>query len=117
MSSGSRNPLIRTSRNSQPSSIVDPLEEAYEAAKDAQNIIRDEQRREQRALHDADTDEVTARHDVHVHVHQHSQPDVEIETSVEVGPVKVKGLPKWAIAAIGLLVAAGTALVSHFASK
>ena len=119
MSNGVKNPLRNVSRHSPPSLLVDPLEEAYEAAKDAQNIIRDAKRRE-RSLHSySDEEEITQTElHTHVHVYQHpSKPDLEVETSVEVGPVKVSGLPKWAIAAIGLLLAAGAAMLSHFFAK
>ena len=101
---------------------VDPNDVSYEALKDAENIGRDARRREARQLRDyTGEDEDTARTDVHVHVHQHpqpSQPDTEIETEVSVGPVKVTGLPKWAVGAIvaaGIVVAAVTAAVAHFA--
>lgn len=97
---------------------VDPLEEAWESARDARDIIRDKQRRDARELstytgEDEDTKRTDTR-DVHVHVHQHSQPD-EDEPQIELGPVKVRGLPKWLVVAIGLAVAAGTALAAHFA--
>jgi hypothetical protein len=104
------------------SPLVSPLETAYEAARDAQSIVRDRQRREARSLHDyTGEDEDTKRTDVHVHVHQHptpSQPEIEVETEVSVGPVKVTGLPRWAVGAIvatGIVVAAVTAAVAHFA--
>jgi len=90
----------------------DPLEQARRFASDARDIARDERRR--MPGYDANTEEIT-KTGLHVHVHQHSQPDIEAEASVEVGPVKVTGIPKWAIAAIGLLVAAGAAIVSHLA--
>lgn len=104
--------------------LVDPIETAYEAAKDAQGIMRDARRREQRSLPDyTGEDEDTKRTnvaDVHVHVHQHSQPDVEVDASVEVGPVKVSGLPRWVVIAVavgGTLVAAGVAIAAHFAAR
>lgn len=85
-------------------------------------MMRDKQRREQqRSLHEyTGEDEDTKRTDVHVHVHQHSQPDVEVETSVEVGPLKAKGIPRWAMGVIGVtaaLIAAGTALLAHLLSR
>lgn len=100
---------------------VDPNETAYEALKDAENIGRDARRRE-RGLQeytgdDEDTKRVNVAPEMHVHVHQHSQPDIEPEASVEVGPVKVRGLPKWAIAATGVAVAAIVAIVSKLLAR
>lgn len=100
------------------------VEGAIEQADDARDIARDLLRQ----LPDYDGNELedTARHDMsphpqqmHVHVHQHSQPDND-EPSIEVGPVHVRGLPKWLATAIvigGVVVAAATALVAHFAGK
>ncbi len=102
---------------------ADPLEEAWESARDARDIIRDKQRRDARELPDyTGDDEDTARHDMaphpamHVHVHQHSQPDTE-PPQIELGPVKVRGLPKWLVVALGAVVAAATAVAAHFARK
>ena len=99
------------------------LETAHEGAKDALTLMRDKQRRE-RALQDyaASDDEITARHEVrevhnHTHVHMPSQPDHDDEPKLEIGAVKVTGLPKLAIAAVGIVIAAITAAVSHFAAK
>lgn len=83
-------------------------------------MIRDEQKRRARELPDySDETEDTKRTDVHVHVHQPtpSQPDIEIDASVEVGPIKVTGLPRWAVALVAVLAAAGTAVVAHFAGR
>ena len=105
----------RTTQPSRPVVPDNPLESAYEAAADARDIIRDHQRRE---LPDyTDEGESTARHEMpqqmHVHVHQHSEPDLrETETTVEIGPVHVKGLPKWLAVGIAVLVAAATALLA-----
>lgn len=97
---------------------VDRIEQIWEGARDAQDLMRDKKRREQRSLPDyTGEDEDTKRTDVHVHVHQHSQPDVEVETSVEVGPVKVHGLPKWLIVVIGVVVAVAVPVVAWFAGK
>lgn len=100
------------------------LETAHEGAKDALTLMRDKQRREQRSLAEyvASDDEITARHEVrevhnHTHVHMPSQPDHDDSPTIEVGPVTVKGLPKLAIAAVGIVIAAITAAVSHFAAK
>lgn len=96
----------------------DPLEEAWESARDARDIIRDRQRRERRSLPEyTGEDEDTARHDApatHVHLHQYSsKPDTDPQ--IEIGPVKVRGLPKWVVVGVGLALAGGTALVAHFA--
>lgn len=124
MSSDASNPLkkLKPHANAPRRFEVDPNETAYEALKDAENIRRDVQRREQRRELQSYTgeDEDTKRTDVHVHVHQHSQPDVEVETSVEVGPLKAKGIPRWAMGVIGVtaaLIAAGTALLAHLLAK
>lgn len=103
----------------------DPLEQARRFAADARDIARDEKRR--LPGYDADTEEITQTGqqqrvviENHTHVHQHSQPDVEVETSVEIGPLKAKGLPKWvtvSVAAVGIVIAAVTAIASHFAAK
>jgi len=70
--------------------------------------------------YDAHDEESTARHnipkDIHFHVHP-SQPDHDDDPQIELGPVKVSGLPRWATVAIvgtGVVVAAVTAVVSHF---
>jgi len=104
---------------------LDPLEEAWEAARDARDIIRDKQRREARELSSYTDEEVsTARHnlpDQHIHVHvNQSSPEIEVETSLEIGPLKAKGLPRWASAAIigvGIVAAVATAIASHLAAK
>ena len=90
---------------------VDPLEEAYEAAKDARNIVRDEQRRRERLQSYTGEDEIT-QNNVHVHVHQPAPSQPDTEPSIEVGPVKVSGLPRWAIIAIAGVVAVGTAVAA-----
>jgi hypothetical protein len=90
-------------------------------AEDAKDIATDELRR----LPDyADEDEPTGRHQAivvenhtHVHAPQTSQPDVEVESSVEVGPVKVTGLPRWAVIALAALVAAVTAALAALARR
>lgn len=108
--------LIEQRRGPADRRLVDPLEEAWEAARDARDIMRDEQRRERQSLPEyTDENEDTKRTgvaDLHVHVHQHSTPDVEVDASVEVGPVKVSGLPRWAVVAVGVVVAAGVALLA-----
>jgi hypothetical protein len=119
MSNEGSRPLKRLSAKPAESNsriLIDPLEEAWESARDARDIIRDEQRKAARSLHDyTGEDEDTKRTDVHVHVHQHSQPDIEVDASVEVGPVKLRGLPKWLVVVFGLIAAAATALIAHFA--
>ena len=97
-----------------PSSKHD-LERAIEDASDARDIAKDLLRR--LPDYDGSEEESTARHDLpqqmHVHVHQHSEPDLrETETTVEIGPVHVKGLPKWLAVGIAVLVAAATALLA-----
>lgn len=111
------NPLRKSVRKPSPLPS-DPLEQARRYAADARDIARDERRR--MPGYDADTEEITKtglQTVTHVHVHQHSQPDIDVESSIELGPMKVTGLPKWAVAALGLLVAAGAAIVSHFVSR
>ena len=111
---GGSNPLRRSARRASPLPN-DPLEQARRFASAARDIARDERRR--LPDYDADTEEIT-QNNVHVHVHQsgtNSQP--EVDTTVEVGPVKLTGLPKWGIAAIGLVIAAITAAVSRFLAK
>jgi hypothetical protein len=75
--------------------------------------------------YESSDEESTARHavpqDIHFHVHP-SQPDAGRESSpeIEIGPVTVRGLPRWATIAIvvtGLVAAAATAIASHFAAK
>lgn len=88
-------------------------------SEDAKDIAKDHLRR--LPDYDATDDESTARHEIpqmHVHVHQHSEPDLrETDTTVEIGPVHVKGLPKWA-ALVALPVAAGvTAVVTWLLSR
>lgn len=76
--------------------------------------------------YDAHDEESTARHnipaDVHFHMHapQPSKPDSDPPGEIELGPVKVRGIPKWATVAIvatGVVIAAVTAAASHFAAK
>lgn len=120
-----RNPLRRlskTSRQTTPPSRFpgEPIEEAYEAAADARDIIRDKQRRDLPSYH-GDEDEITANVHVTVNMPQPtpSQPDlkVETETAVEIHGVKVTGLPKWAGAVIALLVAVSVAVVAALLAK
>ncbi len=65
-------------------------------------------------------EESTARHavpqDIHFHVHP-SQPDRDTAPQIELGPFKARGLPKWLVAVLAGIVAAGTAIVAHFARK
>lgn len=96
------------------------LEAAIEHADDARDIARDLLRR--LPDYDADCEEVTANVHVppaqhfHVTVNNGSKPDIELEGEVQVGPLKVTGLPKWAAVAIGLAVAGLTAyLAARFA--
>jgi hypothetical protein len=106
---------LKNASGSQPTpSSEHDLEQALEAAGDARDIARDMLRR--LPDYDGSEEESTARHEMpqmHVHVHQHSEPDLrETETTVDIGPVKVKGLPKWLVA-VAVPVAAGvTALVA-----
>lgn len=98
---------------STPSSEHD-LEQALEAAGDARDIARDMLRR--LPDYDGSEEESTARHEMpqmHVHVHQHSDPDLrETDATVDIGPVKVSGLPKW-LGALALAAGAGvTALLA-----
>ncbi len=76
--------------------------------------------------YDEDTaEESTARHnipqDIHFHVHQQaSSPEIEVETELSIGPLKAKGLPRWATGAIigvGIVAAVATAIASHLAAK
>jgi hypothetical protein len=67
--------------------------------------------------YDGDEEADTANHNVHVTVNlppTASQPEIKLEGDVEVsvGPVRLKGLPKWATIAIGLVAAAIAALVA-----
>jgi hypothetical protein len=126
MSKPDSNPLKRISKPVEPRLDSDTfkLEEAYEAARDARDIIRDKQRREARELSSYTDEEVsTARHnlpDQHIHVHvNQSSPELEVETSIELGPLKAKGLPRWATAAIvgvGIVAAVATAIASHLSA-
>lgn len=109
-----------------PRPRVDPIETAWEALKDAENIKRDAQRRESRSLPDYTDEEVsTARRNlpdqhIHVHVNNASSPEIEVETELSIGPLKAKGLPRWATGAIigvGIVAAVATAIASHFAAK
>ena len=94
----------------------DPLEQARRFASDAKDIARDERRR--LPEYDADTDETTVTGaQQHVHVHMHSQPDTDSQPTVELGPVKLRGLPKWALVGVGLVLAGVTALASRFLAK
>ncbi|MES2889782.1 MAG: hypothetical protein V4739_17450 [Pseudomonadota bacterium] len=101
-----------------------PLEEAWESARDARDIIRDVQRRDARALsaYTSDETEDTARHEApapqfHNHFHMPSQPDRDTAPQIELGPFKARGLPKWLVAVFAGIVAAATAIVAHFARK
>ena len=73
--------------------------------------------------YEANDEESTARHAIpqnlhfNVHVTQPSQPDHDSSPELEVGPVKLRGFPKLAIAAVGIVIAAVTAIASHFAAK
>jgi hypothetical protein len=103
----------------QPSNRHD-LESAIDRAGDARDMARDLLRR--LPDYDGSEEEDTARHDMgarqtitHVHIHQ-SQPEIEVETAhIEVGPVKVSGLPRWAVVGIAAIIATGAALLAHFA--
>jgi hypothetical protein len=110
MSTGASNPLKRLKGRDARPLRVDPNEEAYEALKDAENIGRDAHRRELRSYTGEEED--TKRTNVHVHLHSKPSSD---PTELEVGPVKVRGLPKWLVVLLGAIVAAVTALVAHFA--
>ena len=95
------------------------LERALVRADDARDIAKDLLKR--LPGFEGIEDEPTARHEIphmHVHVHQHSEPDLsESETTVEIGPVHVKGLPKWLAVGIAVLVAAVTALLASRLAK
>ena len=94
---------------------VSDIEQAYEAHKDAENMLRDRQRRERLQSYTGE-DEITQNGHHHTTVNvtlpqpAPSQPDTE--PSIEVGPVKVSGLPRWAIVAIAGVVAVGTAVAA-----
>ena len=99
-----------------PSSKHD-LERALEDAGDARDIAKDLLRR--LPDYDGEAEESTARHQLpeqHFHVTVNagtaSQPDLKLEGEVEIGPVKVHGLPRWAAVAIGLTVAGLTAFIA-----
>lgn len=70
-------------------------------------------------------EESTARHEIpqnihfDVHLTQPSSPEIQVEgnATFELGPVRIKGLPRWLIALLGLLAAGGTALLSYLLSK
>lgn len=96
-----------------------PLEAAYEAAADARDIVRDEQRRRELRSYSGDEEEVTANVHVTVNVPQvaPSQPDLKMETEVEVHGIRVKGLPRWAIALLALIGAGVTAGVSAWLAR
>lgn len=114
MSSDGSNPLKKITKRDDGRAPVDRIEQIWEGARDAQDLIRDKKRREQRSLQEyTGEDEDTKRADVHVHVHQHSQPDIEVEASVEVGPVKFKGLPKGIVVCIALFVAGVAVFIAH----
>jgi hypothetical protein len=74
---------------------------------------------------DADAEEKTERHiqpqDIHFTVHMPqpspSQHDAEESASIEVGPMKLRGVPKWVIIATGAVVAAVTALAARLLHK
>ena len=103
---------------------VDRIEQIWEGARDVQDIARDLKKRDRLQSYTGE-DEVTqnGHQRVEVHVHQHSQPDSdppEQEPSVEVGPLKVRNLPRWATGAIvvaGIVLAAITAAASKLLAK
>jgi hypothetical protein len=72
--------------------------------------------------YESDNEESTARHNIppNIHFDVHlSQPDSD-EPEIEIGPLKAKNLPTWAVVAIvatGVIAAAATAIASHFAAK
>ena len=110
------NPLLRPTRKPSPQP-TDNLVIGRRAFSDAGDIAKDE-RRHLPLLREADPDEITQNG----HGHHHttvtvnmphaapSQPDTE--PSIEVGPVKVSGLPRWAIVAIGGVIAVGAAVAA-----
>jgi hypothetical protein len=92
------------------------LDAALEKADDARDLMEDLMRRKLPS-YTGDEEESTARHEMpaqhfHVTVNNGSKPDIELEGEVEIGPVKVSGLPKWAVVAIGLVAAAIAAFVA-----
>ncbi len=104
-----------------PSSAHD-LERAIEGAGDARDIAKDLLRR--LPDYDGDEEESTARHQIpeqHFHVTVNagspSQPELKLEGEVEIGPVKVRGLPKWAALLAIPAVAAVTAVVSWLLAR
>ena len=112
------NPLKRLTKQGSSRSDklhVSDIEQAYEAHKDAENMLRDRQRRERLQSYTGE-DEITQNgHHTTVNVtlpQTASQPEVKVEASIEVGPVKVSGLPRWAIVAIAGVVAVGTAVAA-----
>jgi len=93
------------------------LEQAIESADDARDIAKDLLRR--LPDYDGSEEEPTARnqlpeHHFHVTVNAGtpSQPDLKLEGEVEIGPVKVRGLPKWLTATVLVVVAGVTALLA-----
>ena len=104
----------RRSRDEIPPSTEDLIERAVNEARKLPS-------------YDAHDEESTARHnipqDLHFHMHapQPSKPDSDPPAGeIELGPVKVRGIPRWmtiAIVATGVVIAAVTAAASHFASK
>lgn len=103
--------------------------EPYRAVRDytaAELIERAENEARKLPSYDANDEESTARHnipaDIHFHNHVHpSKPDSDPpDGEIELGPVKVRGIPRWmtiAIVATGVVIAAATAAASHFAAK
>lgn len=104
-----------------PSSTRD-LERAIEDAGDARDIAKDLLRR--LPDYDGDEEESTARHQLpEQHFHfavnagTQSQPDLKLEGEVEIGPVKVRGLPRWAALLAIPAAAAVTGLVSWLLAR
>jgi|SRR6187549_3770056 len=97
---------------------LDHLERAEESALAYRDLARADARRH---LDDysEDQEEITANQHVHVTVNMPaptpSQPDIKVETETEVsfGAVKVRGLPRWTLAAGGVVAAVIAALVTR----
>ncbi len=108
--------LKNTSGLRAPSNRHD-LGRAIERADDARDIAKDLLR--QLPDYDGSETEDTARHEVHNHTHVHmpSAPERDTAPQIELGPFKARGLPRWLVAVFASIVAAGTAIVAHFARK
>ena len=96
------------------------LERALVRADDARDIAKDLLRR--LPDYNGNEEEDTARHEVpvnhfHVTVNNGSMPDIELDGEIEVGPVKVKGIPRWLAVGVAVLVAAVTALLASRLAK